>query len=163
MRWKALQFLGRLKSNGKQTFGFKSTKCPPVIDELRPFELELQRMISNIEFRPVRNKFLSKLSKDIKSIKKIKELLINADKSANIYKMSKEDYQNHLRNNVTKTYKKSNRNRVNNINLDAKKIAEKIEIDGRVEKMQKTEAFLTIKAFRLINLSKPDIGKISKF
>ena len=77
--------------------------------------------------------------------------------------MSKEDYQNHLRNNVTKTYKKSNRNRVGNINLDAKKIAEKIEIDGRVEKMQKTEAFLTIKAFRLINLSKPDIEKISKF
>ena len=91
MRWKALQFQGRLESNEKQTFGFKSTKFPPVIDELRPFESELQRMISNIEFRPIRNKFLTKLSKDIKSIKKIKGLLINADKSANIYKMSKED------------------------------------------------------------------------
>ena len=57
MRWKAAQFLGRLESNGKQTFGFKSAKCPPVIDELRPFESELQRIISNIEFRPIRNKF----------------------------------------------------------------------------------------------------------
>ena len=60
MRWKALQFLGKLESSGKQTFGFKSTKWPPAIDELEPFESDLQRMISNIEFRPIRNKFLSK-------------------------------------------------------------------------------------------------------
>ena len=36
--------------------------------------------------------------------------------------MSKEDYQKHLRNNIAKTYKKSHRNRVNDINLDAKNI-----------------------------------------
>ena len=53
-----------------------------------------------------------------------------------------------------------------------KKIAHKLEIDDRVEKMQETEAFLTIKdhkegfphrlSFRLINPSKSEIGKISK-
>ena len=53
-----------------------------------------------------------------------------------------------------------------------KKIAQKLEIDDRVEKMQETEAFLTIKGhkegfphtlyFRLINPSKSDIEKISK-
>ena len=53
-----------------------------------------------------------------------------------------------------------------------KKIVQKLEIDERVEKMQETEAFLTIKdhkegfphtlSFRLINPSKSDIGKISK-
>ena len=42
-------------------------------------------------------------------------------------------------------YKKSNRNRVNDINLDAKKIVQKLKIDDRVENMQETEAFLTIK------------------
>ena len=31
--------------------------------------------------------------------------------------MSKDDYQKHLGKNITKTYKKSNRNRVNDINL----------------------------------------------
>ena len=76
---------------------------------------------SNIQFRSIRNKFLSKLSKDIKSINKTRELLVNADKSTNIYKISKQDYRKHLRNNITKTYKKSNRNRVNDINLDVKK------------------------------------------
>ena len=118
VRWKALQLSGKLESSGKQTFGFKSTKC-----------------LSNIQFRSIRNKFLSKLSKDIKSINKTKELLVNADKSTNIYKMSKQDYRKHLRNNITKTYKKSNRNRVNDINLDVKKIVQKLEINDRVEKI----------------------------
>ena len=126
----------------------------------------------NIQFRPIPIKFLSKLSKDIKSINKTKELIINADKSTSIYKISKEDYRKHLRNNTTKMYKKSNRKQVNDINLDVKKIAQKLEIDDRVEKMLETEAFLTIKdhkegfphtlSFRLINPSKSDIGKISK-
>ena len=40
MRWKALQFLGKLEGNNKETFGFRSLKCPPVVDELVPFELE---------------------------------------------------------------------------------------------------------------------------
>ena len=98
-------------------------------------------MISNIEIRPIRNKCLSKLSKNIKSIKKTKELLINADKSTNINEMSKDDYQKHLRSNITKTYKKSNRNRVNDINLGAKKIVQKLEIDDRVEKCMKQKDF----------------------
>ena len=91
MKWKVF-----LESIGKQTFGFNSLKCPPAIDELSPFESNLQGRISNIEFRSVRNKFLSKLSKDIKNIKKTKEILIDADKSTNTYKMSKEEYQKHL-------------------------------------------------------------------
>ena len=86
--------------------------------------------------------------------------------------MSKEDYHKHLRNNITTTYKNSNRKRVNDINLDVKKIVQKLEIDDRVEKMQETEAFLTRKdlkegfqdapSFCLINSKKSDIGKISK-
>ena len=41
MRWKALKFLGRLESSEKETFGFRSRKCPPVVDELTNFELGL--------------------------------------------------------------------------------------------------------------------------
>ena len=121
MRWKVLQFLRKLETNGKQILGFKSTKCLPALDELGMFESGLKRMISNIESGSIWNRFLSKLSKDIKSIKKTKKLLINADKSTNIYKMSKDYYQKHFHNNITKTYKKFNRNTVNYINLDAKK------------------------------------------
>ena len=85
-------------------------------------------MISIIKFRPIRNKFLSKLNEDVKTIKNTSELLINVDKSSNIYKMTKEDYKKHLENNITKTYIISNRNKIKTINRDAKKIAKKLEV-----------------------------------
>ena len=116
MRWKALQFLGKLEITDKKTFGFKSPKCPPAVDELATFESGLQKTISSIKFRHIRNKFPTKKNEDIKNINNTKELLINADKSSNIYKMTKEDYKKHLENNITKTYKKSNRNKINSIN-----------------------------------------------
>ena len=91
MRWKALQFLGKLEIKDKKTVGFKSPKCPPAVDELATFESDLQQMISSIEFRPTTNKFLTKMNEDIKNIKSTKELLISAGKSSNIYIMTKED------------------------------------------------------------------------
>ena len=68
MRWKALQFLGKLETNNKKAFGFKSPKCSPAVDELAPFESDLQQMISSIKFRPIHNKFLTKMNEDIKNI-----------------------------------------------------------------------------------------------
>ena len=38
MRWKAFHFLNQEKSTAKETFGFKTKNCPPVIEELRKFE-----------------------------------------------------------------------------------------------------------------------------
>ena len=129
-------------------------------------------MINEIEFRPVRNNFLSKLKNDIKNINNTPEILVNADKSSNIYKLSKDDYNKYMLENITKTYKKCNKNKVDHINYQAKTIVQKLEIADRVEKMQESEAFVTIKyhkdsfpnslSFRLINPSKSDIGKISK-
>ena len=63
-------------------------------------------MIQNIKFRLVRNDFLSKLKEDVKVINNTKELLVNADKSTNIYKMNKDVYNKYLTDNITKTYKK---------------------------------------------------------
>ena len=129
-------------------------------------------MIHNVEFQPVKNRFLSKLKEDVKTIKNTKELLINAGKSSNIYKMDKDTYKKYLRENVTKTYKKSNRNKVNKIIIEAKKIATKLKIDDRVQQFHEAEAFITVKdhkdnfpnfpTFQLINPSKPEISKISK-
>ena len=129
-------------------------------------------MLKNIQLRPARNNFLAKLKSDIKEINNTDELLVNADKSTNIYKFSKDQYKKHLCDNVTKTYKKSNRNKVNNTNYEAKTLCEKLNIDDRLQQMQETEAFITVKdhkegfphtlSFRLINPSKSDIGKISK-
>ena len=58
------------------------------------------------------------------------------------------------------------------MNKQAKKIAEKLNIDDRIEKLQETAAYITIKdnkkgfpnnpSFRLINPPKSNIGRISK-
>ena len=129
-------------------------------------------MVNNIEFRNANNSFQAKLFSDIKRMKTNDNLLIQADKSRNIYLMSKDTYTKHLTENVTKTYKQCSRKKVKNINHNSKLIAQELSIDDRVEKILETEAYITIKdhkkgfphklSFRLLNPSKSDIGKISQ-
>ena len=86
-------------------------------------------------------------------------------------KMNKHAYNKYLTDNINKTYKKT-KNKVNRINSEAKTIAEKLELDDRIQQLQETEAFILVKdlkegfpnspSFRLINPSKSEIGKISK-
>ena len=62
MCWKALQFLRKLERNvrkqrNKETYGFKSQKCPQTIDEFVGSEDDLMSLIKNIEFGNVSNTF----------------------------------------------------------------------------------------------------------
>ena len=168
---KSKEFLGKLDNQVKNNYGFKSSKCPPSVDQLSSFESDLLMIIHNVGFQPVRNRFLLKLKEDVKTTKNTKKLLINADKSSNIYKMDKDTYKKYLRENVTKACKKSNRNKFKKINIEAKKIATKLKVDGRVQQFHEEEAFITVKyhkdtfpnflTFRLINPSISEIGRIS--
>ena len=106
---KSKEFLIKLDNQVKNNYGFKSSKCPPSVDQLPSFESDLLVMIHNVEFQLVKNRFLLKLKEDVKTTKNTKELLINADESSNIYKMDKDTCKKYLRENVTKAYKKSNR------------------------------------------------------
>ena len=129
-------------------------------------------MIKNIEFRNVHSKFQEKLKHDVTEIRSSNKVIVPADKTRNLYKMEKEDYNKFLSKNITKTYKKSNKNQVNKSNLDAKKIADKLSTSDRIDQLQKNETYTTAKdqketfqnspTFRLINPTKRNIGKISK-
>ena len=46
MRWKILGIYAKLNDSKKETFGFNSIKCPPLLPELS----ELTLMVNNIEF-----------------------------------------------------------------------------------------------------------------
>ena len=110
--------------------------------------------------------------KDIKKIKNSEKVFINADKSRNIYEMTKEKYEKYLLENVTKIYKRTPRSKINRINIEAKNIVTKLGIEDRVEQLSEENAYVTVKdhkeefpekpSFRLINPSKSEIGKISK-
>ena len=47
--------------------------------------------------------------------------------------MNKDVYNKYLTENITKTYKKANKNKVYRINSEAKKIAEKLKLDDRMQ------------------------------
>ena len=84
-------------------------------------------LIYNVEFQPVKNKFLSKLKKNVKTIKNTKELLIKANKLVHFYKMEKGTQNKYLTENITKILKKSNESKVNEINTKAKRITTKFK------------------------------------
>ena len=142
------------------------------MDELVDFKNDMIKMIKNIEFRKNKCTFQTKLTWDIKKTNESNELLIPADKSRNIYIMQKDDYNKYIKDNVTKTCKRSTADRLKNINYKIKLLAEKLAIGDRIEKMKATEAYTTVKdhkesfphkfSFHLINPSKSDIGQISK-
>ena len=59
--------------------------------------------------------------------------------------MDQADYETHLVNSITSTYKKSNHEKVESINRKAYEIAKELQLDGRMEKMQTSEAYITVK------------------
>ena len=79
IRWKAIFFM----KGGNQfdptthktvlTFGINSVKCPPQVKELVPFEEDLIKLIKNITFQKVDNKFQGMFAEDLKDIRSSKK------------------------------------------------------------------------------------------
>ena len=101
-------------------------------------------MISSVQFRRVQNDFQSRLKNDIRSIQSSKKVFFLADKRRNIYEMEKTLYEKLLTDNITKTYKQSNNNVYNSINLEAKHTEKNLEIADRAEFMTRKPAYVTI-------------------
>ncbi len=171
MRWKLIA----IKSdtvNQENHYGFKTTNTAPQIDELKPFEDDVYKLITSIEFKKVNNEFQSSLQETIKSIKDSKDIIIESDKTRNLYSISPNEYKSVLKNNITSDYKKSDEANVNNVNKEAAKLASKINIADRVDEYTRAEAFLTVKdhkanfpdrkEYRLLNPAKSNLGKVSK-
>ena len=183
MRWKALFFLkdddSEQESNSededeyhKRTFGFNTANSPPTIKEISSFESDIWDLVENVEFTDNKSHFQRKLDKDISSIKKSKNVFVKADKTGNIYETSPETYKKLLKENITREYKKADNTIIQETNFEAKKITEKLHIEDRVEILQSTEAFISIKDHkqnfqnqpqcRLLNPAKSEIGRISQ-
>ena len=175
MRWKAHfhDHPPTSTSTKKETYGFNSEKTPPSIQDLAPFENDLYHLIKNIEYKQQpRNRFQRKLQNDVNAIENSTELFVPADKTTNLYKLPKDSYNKLLNENITANYKKANSNIKHEIDLEAKKIASKLNLADRTESFANRNAFITLKGHkdnfpnnikcRLLNPAKSDIGKISK-
>ena len=112
MRWKAHFYISDLENDTKndekekkKTFGFKTKNTPPVIKELEKFENDLFDIAKNISFKNINNEFQNKLKSDVSKIRNNPNVLVFADKTNNIYELTKKDHNKLLIDNITKTYK----------------------------------------------------------
>ena len=129
----------------KETYGFKTRKCPPQCEEMENFEKDLMNIVRNIMFQENTDEFQRKLKKDIKKIKYSPNVLVPADKTNNMYELKPEEHSKLLKENITKTYKKAPKNLDHEINFEAKKIAEDLHLDDRINCLAKIHAFITLK------------------
>ena len=173
MRWKAAFFDGNVENNvGQKTYGLKSSKTPPVVKELIAFEEDLWKLVTRLKFRRVNCEFQSKLKEDIKSTKRSKKVYVSVDKTSNIYKTPKEQYENLLTNAVNSCYKKAKPNLADKISNIGIKFAKDKGVHGNMLKNGTDESLITLKDHkddfnskpktRLINPAKNEIGRISK-
>ena len=106
LRWKAFYFCKEKENSENKPqnlFGFKSPATPPQKEHLNSFENVLYDLIQSIEFKTVRNEFLNRLQKDVENISSSKNMLVFADKSTNLYEVSREHYEKLLQDNITQT------------------------------------------------------------
>ena len=176
MRWKALfsskDSREHNENEEQKQYGLKSPYCPPVIKELSAFEKDLCDLMINVKFRRIKCSFQNKLNNDIKNISATNQVYTPADKTSNIYKITKEQYSHLLNNAVTSTYKKSNKNVALQVNEQGKKYAKDKGILNKMEVNGTSECFITLKDHkeifvnnpktRLLNPAKNEMGRISK-
>ena len=88
---------------------------------LELLEKELFKIVERNKFRKINCEFQDKLNSNIKDITSSRETLTPTDKTSNLYKITKEKYEQLLHNSITKIYKKSNSNIIKIINEQCKK------------------------------------------
>ena len=79
MRWKVLYCDMKRNSIKTETYGLKSQKTAPPINELAAFENDLIELAKNIKFRTVYNQLQGTLKSDIQLIQQSSKTLTPAD------------------------------------------------------------------------------------
>ena len=99
-------------------------------------------------------------------------MIVPADKTRNLYSTTVDNYKKLLHDIITKTYQHAPEGAYSQINLEAREIAERLDIADRTEVLAKSECFITLKDHkenfhralpcRLINPAKSKLGVVSK-
>ena len=167
LRWKAYYFENPdVKVDEKETFGFSTNNCPPLVKGLQPFEFYL--IISNMEFKKIYNQTLNEIGITANTSLDI----VPSDNSSNFYKLNIDDYSNLIKKSIASDYKKTKDETIALLIKKSAEICRNLEIDDRVEKYQSSSAYILLKDHKpnilskpechLINPAKTGLGKISK-
>ena len=157
----------------RNTFDFRTPARAPPCQELKEFEDDLFGMLRNIERRSFTNPLQERMRTDLNNIKNLQDMVvINSDKTSQLYLMNVNDYRRSLEKEITKNYKKVDKTVAEDIDIEAASLAHDLKLDDRIEGMALRESFLTLKdhkedfpgklSFRLINPAKTNVGRVSK-
>ena len=155
-----------------KNYEFKSNLTPRPNDHLNELENAIFDLITNIEFRSVRNVFQPKLEEDLKKVKSSGKVTVFADKIANMCEMPKEEYAKLINKNATKTYQKTTTPTKKKIDKETERFAKKLKLEIKMEQYADQSAYVILKdhkknfntklSCRLINPVKSEIGIVSK-
>ena len=173
LRWAAYFYLNPDKVPPvKNWYGFKSNNPPPHVKELKFFQDDLLKMTQRLEFKPRTNEFMDVLNEDIERIDNTDKVIVKADKTNNKYLIEKNEYLTLLEKNIHADYKKEDIKNVAKVVTEHQKVVTKLGLEERVFKTTPRTAFITVKDHkenfqndpkcRLLNPTKPEIGRISK-
>ena len=113
MRCRTIIFINNNKKAAQDykqgfSYGLKNGRSPPQVKDLIQFEDNLVRIVKQLKFCKVENNFQKILREHMKEVQTSKKAVTPADKTSNMYKLNKNEYQNLLRNAITRTCKKAN-------------------------------------------------------
>ena len=98
MRWKAIMYDAGFKENRKvEKYLLKTLHSPRQVKELSTFEKELIAVVKDIKFRNARKDFQTTLQEYIRLIHNSKKTMTFTDKTSNMYRLTKEEYNKLLR------------------------------------------------------------------
>ena len=104
MRWKGIHFREN-EDNKTKAEWLKSLSSLRPMKELTPLENDLISLVQNIKFRNVKNHFQDQLQQDLKRINASNKIMTFPDKTRNMYRLTREEYDMILNGLLTATYK----------------------------------------------------------
>ena len=110
-----------------------------MIKDTSTFETDMYDLTKNIEYKHYSNPLHQKMNKDMRDIRSSDCLFIEADKTTNLYKLTPEKYNKLLKNNITSTYAKQNRDEKSAIDAEAKVIASLLKVTPNREKKNRKD------------------------
>ena len=113
MRRKAYFYLNKDSLDNTQKdehYGLTSCRSQPLIPELKDLENDLVSLMQWTNFKKTFNRFQLVLNYDIRNIYSSKDIIVAADKTRNMYKMSHEKYDKLVGNSITHSYRKAEDN-----------------------------------------------------
>ena len=150
LRWRAIFSISNNKKateDHKQSFSYslKSGSSPSQVKDFIEFKDDLVRIVKELKFCKVKNNFQKMLREDMKQVQTSNKTLTPADKTSNMYRLNKNDYQNLSRNAITTTYKKASKNIGTKINKEGIGFTKQADILDKIEINATGNYFITVK------------------